>query len=368
MILLGSWVAFLILICILVSVHEFGHFIAARANGVFVEAFSIGFGPVLYEFKDKRGTKWRLSLLPFGGYVKMFGDADVTSVREVAPPGYTDDDLERMSAHRKKPWQRLIIAASGPFANFVFAICVLISLATIKGVPEYTVKPVSEDSVAYVSGLRDGDKILSANDKEVKTFEEFRSCVVSSSGKELALDVKRGDKELKINIKMYKKENDKIIPIEVIGVGLGEPVYKEVQFVDSVVSAVRTTYVMAYENINGIFKMLSGKISLKSMGGPVSIFKASANSAEGGLVSYILMMAMLSTMLGAVNLLPIPVLDGGTVFISAVEWIIGRPLNKRFVEVIFVAGLLVVASLMLLGIWNDLSSCKFFVWVENLFK
>ena len=369
--LIGATLSFIILISVLVGVHELGHLIAARANGVFVEVFSIGFGPVLCEFTDKKGTKWRISLIPIGGYVKMFGDADASSVKETCHAGYTEEDMDRMSIHRKKPWQKLIVAACGPIANFILAIFVLILLATIKGVPEYTpvISPSGEDSIAYKAGVRDGDVVLKANEKDVKSFNDIVLAVRSSTGKDLSFELKTSTNQIKqIKIKMYKEEAGKIIPVKTIGISPKETVYKRVSFVEAICSAVTTTYSIAYNNINGIIQMITNKAETKNIGGIISIFKMSAESAENGIATFSWMLAMLSVILGAINLLPIPVLDGGTVIISAIEWIIGKPLNKKFVESIFMVGLVAVASLMLLGIWNDLSKCKFFVFVENLFK
>mgnify|MGYP002623234329 CR=1 FL=1 len=142
---------------------------------MFCEAFSLGMGPVLWERTDKYGTKWRLSLSPIGGYVKMFGDADATSVKECIPEGYTEEDMQKMSAFRKKPWQRLLIALGGPLANFVLAIVVFFGINAIKGIPEpdTIITVVSKESVAYTSGLRDGDKIVSINKSKINKAKKL---------------------------------------------------------------------------------------------------------------------------------------------------------------------------------------------------
>ncbi|MDR0942327.1 MAG: RIP metalloprotease RseP [Holosporales bacterium] len=367
---IGSFIPFIILLCVVVIVHELGHLIAARANKVFCEIFSIGFGPTLLERTDKSGTKWRLSLLPLGGYVKMFGDADASSVKETIPEGYTEEDMDRMSAHRKKPWQRLIISAGGPFANFIFAILILFSLSVINGTPEYgnAITVAGENSLAYASGLRDGDAILKANGYKIDNFGTFRKQIVDSYGKELKLEVKRGEQIYRVNINMFENKDGEIVPIKMLGVAPKEFHYRKLGVFESLASSVATVYNMTAENICSMLKIATGKMSAKNVGGVISIFKMSSDSAQNGFISFIVMIAVISTVLGAINLLPIPVLDGGTVVICAIEWIIGRPLNKKFVEVIFTAGLIFVAGLMALGVWNDLSNCKFFVWLENLFK
>lgn len=365
-----SLIYFVILLGVVVFVHELGHLIIARANGVFCEAFSFGFGPVLFSRKDSKGTEWRVSALPLGGYVKMLGDADVSSVREVIPEGYTEEDMEKMSAHRKKPWQRLLIAAGGPFANFIFSILVLFSLSVINGNPEYTneITVVNEDCLASESGLKTGDAIIKANGVEIKDFADLKNQISESKGKELKLDVKRNDTIEHFDIKMFKEENGEIKPIATLGISPYNFTYKRVSVLEAAKSAVVATYTIASENIKAIFKIAATKMSTKNVGGIISIFKISTSSAEAGLVNFILMIAMISTVLGAINLLPIPVLDGGSIVISAIEWLIGKPLNKKFVEVIFMIGLTIIVGLMFLGIWNDLANCKFFIWLENLVK
>ena len=362
-----STLTFLLLIGVVVVVHELGHLIIARMNGVFCEAFSFGFGPVLLKKKDKKGTEWRFSLFPLGGYVKMLGDADVSSVREVIPDGYTDEEMEKMSAHRKKPWQRLLISFGGPFANFVIAIMVFLSLSVINGIPEYDNKitVVSEQSVAYVNGLRTGDVITKANGQEVSNFNDIASQVKKSIGNELKLCIDSNGTVKDITIKMVDENGQHIKSLGITPQGFK---YKEVSFVQAIKSSIVTTYTIANENIKSIFKLASGEMSTKNVGGIISIFKASSESADAGIISFITMIAMISAVLGAINLLPIPVLDGGSIVISAIEWIIGRPLNKSFVNAIFMIGLVAVVGLMALGMWNDLQRVKFFSFVWSLFK
>jgi regulator of sigma E protease len=365
-----STLTFFLLLGVVVVVHELGHLIIARMNGVFCEAFSFGFGNVLFKKKDRKGTEWRISLYPLGGYVKMLGDADVSSVREVMPEGYTEEDMERMSVHHKKPWQKLLIAAGGPFANFVFAILVLFTLSTINGVPEYdnTITVMSEQNLAYKSGLRTGDVITKANDTEVNNFIDIAKQVKISAGKDLKLELKRDGETKELNIEMFEQKDDGIKPIQSLGISPKGFKYKKVSILQSAKLAILTTWHLAYSNIEAVCKIATGAMSTKNVGGIISIFKVSSDSAEAGIVSFITMIAMISIILGAINLLPIPVLDGGSIAIAAIEWVIGKPLNKKFVNVIFTVGLVAVVGLMLLGMWNDLVSIKFFSWMESLIK
>ena len=366
-----STLAFIVLLAILVGFHEYGHLKIARSNGVFCEAFSLGMGPVLWERTDKYGTKWRLSLLPIGGYVKMFGDADATSVKECIPEGYTEEDMQKMSAFRKKPWQRLLIALGGPLANFVLAIVVFFGINAIKGIPEpdTIITVVSKESVAYTSGLRDGDKIVSINKNKINNFEELTKQIKENIGKEFNIEVKRNDKLEEFNVKLYKEEAGKKKDIKQLGVTSTSFNYNKTGIVDAFTNACKLTYRIGAQNIKAIFKVFtSGKEELGNVGGIISMFKASAMSAERGLVDFLSMLAMLSVVLGAINLLPIPVLDGGTVLISAIEWVIGRRLSEKIIEVIFTIGLVIVVGLMVLGLWNDIAHTTLFAKISSLFK
>ena len=366
-----SILAFIILLAILVGFHEYGHLLIARSNGVFCEAFSLGMGPVLWEKTDKYGTKWRLSLFPIGGYVKMFGDADATSVKECIPEGYTEEDMQKMSAFRKKPWQRLLIALGGPLANFVLAIAIFFGINAIKGIPEpdTIITVVSNESAAYISGLRDGDKIISINDNKINNFEELTKQIKTNVGKKFNVKVDRNNKEEEFNVKLYKEENGERKDIKQLGITTSSFKYTKTNVISAFSNACKTTYKIGLQNIKAIFKVFtSGKKELGNVGGIISMFKVAATSADKGLVDFLSMLAMLSVVLGAINLLPIPVLDGGTVLISAIEWIIGKRLSEKVIEVIFTIGLVIVVGLMGLGLWNDITRTTLFTKIVSLFK
>ncbi|MDR1488638.1 MAG: M50 family metallopeptidase [Holosporales bacterium] len=360
-----STIAFVVLFSILVAVHELGHLIIARCTGTSVEIFSIGYGPAIYERLDKHGTKWRFSLIPLGGYIKMLGDSDITSVKEHIPNGVSEEDMQKMSIHRKKPWQKILVSVGGPLANLLFAIIVIFSLAMIKGIPIYTnaVNVVSEDSLAYISGIRNGDKIVKANDKPIETFNEIRDAIKQNIGKKISIELQTGDLTKNIDIKMY---NDEKTPISSLGVTPSKTTYKKTTPKEALLNSFVTTYVIAFENVKAIMQVICGKRSTQDMAGVISIFKIASSSAESGLFSFIWMLATLSIILGAGNLLPIPVLDGGAIFISMIEWIIGRPINKKLIDVIFFIGLVIVSALMLIGIWSDLSKIKFFKTILSM--
>lgn len=341
--------SFILLLSILIGIHEYGHLFIARKNGVFCETFSIGMGPKLCEWKDKYNTNWRISLLPIGGYVKMFGDEDATSVKEKIPTGYTEEDMEKMSAFRKKPWQRLLIALGGPFANFILAIFLLFGINAIKGIPFSTTDiNVVENSVAAKSGLKSGDKILSIGKNKVNNFNDIINEIKKNSEQKLSINILRNQdiKTIEINEK----------PIKTLGISPSGIVFKKTTIFKSFTQACISTYDLAIKNVIGIFSIFKNKQDIKNIGGPISIFKITSKSADSGLIPFLIILASLSTILGAINLLPIPVLDGGTVLISMIEWIIGKRVNEKIITIIFSLGAIVVIGLMGLGLWNDIIS------------
>ena len=355
---LYSLLSFAVLIIVLVTVHELGHLIAARANGVMVEAFSVGMGPVLWKKKDKFGTEWRISLLPIGGYVKMLGDADATSVREKIPDNVSEEDMEKFSIHRKKPYQRLIVAAAGPIMNLIFAIVCITALATIKGLPvPSNIINVVPNTIADVAGLANNDRIIKINNKGVKNFNEIRREIVSNKSDILVIAVKRNSEEKEFIINMLDQNN---VRQQVIGITNASFDFMPLNVVDAFLDACKITYKVAYENIKGIAKIVTGQQSYKNAGGVISIAQMASNSAKSGFADFVWIICLLSIVLGAVNLLPIPMLDGGTIIISMLEWIIGRPINKKFIEYIFYVGFVIVVALMLIGLWNDINRLPFF--------
>jgi regulator of sigma E protease len=191
---------------------------------------------------------------------------------------------------------------------------------------------------------------------------------MESSGKVLEICVMRNDEALRFSVEMFEEKDGKVVPRSVLGVAPKDISYENVGVVGSISAALVNTYDVAAGNISAIFKIVTGSMSAKSIGGIISIFKVSADSAAAGLVSFIFMIAMISTTLGAINLLPVPVLDGGAVVIAMVEQIIGQPLNKKFVDAIFSVGLVAVVGLMVVGMWNDLVGCKILDSLKSYFN
>lgn len=356
----------MLLLSILIGVHEYGHFLAARMNGVFVEVFSIGMGPVMYEWTDKKGTKIRFSWFFCGGYIRMYGDADATSVR--ADESLSAEAMKK-SIHSKKPWQKIIVAISGPLANIIFAVVVLFSFAFFHGFPQHgnIINTTGENSWAYTSGLRNGDQIVKVGNSEIKNFSDIVPHIKNSVGKDISMEILRNKERLTVNIKLYEIIDGCMVPKHTIGIMpcANDFSSEKLSLKDAFIKSINLTYYTAASNLIGIWNIFTNLTENKNIGGIISIFNSVSKSSEQGIASFIWIMAMLSITLGTLNLLPIPVLDGGSVLISTIEWIVGRPINKKIVNIVFIIGLIVVAFLMLLGLWNDLS--KFISW-EKWFK
>ncbi|MBX9805057.1 MAG: RIP metalloprotease RseP [Alphaproteobacteria bacterium] len=348
-------IPFLIVLTILVFVHELGHYLVARYNKVKIEVFSIGFGPELFGWNDKARTRWKVSMIPLGGYVKFFGDADASSRPDT-------ESLESMSAedksstlHSKPVGQRMAVSAAGPFANFLFAIVVLAGLYMVKGEPfiPATVGAVAPGKLAEKAGLKEGDKILKLNDVSVSDFHALRKVIVNNKGKEVDIRISRDNQEQVIHVKMVETVNGVEKPVGVLGIGPTLPEYRDVNPLSAITHAVGTTWTASVDTLIGIGQMISGKRSADEMGGILMIGDLAGKSAKGGVAALLVFMAFLSINLGLINLLPIPVLDGGHILFYGIEAIVGKPVPEKIQEYAFMVGLAIVVSVMLLTTWND---------------
>jgi regulator of sigma E protease len=366
----GTLIAFLIVLSILVFVHEFGHYYVARWNGVAIEVFSIGFGPEAFGFTDKAGTRWKFSIIPLGGYVKMFGDANAAS-----QPGDADQipaDQRDKAFPCKSLGQRAAIVAAGPIANFLFAIVALAGLFAIVGQP-YTppvVSQVVEDSAAEAAGLQPGDRIVGIDGQSVARFETIKRIVALNPGKTLPLTVKRETGEVALTATPKRTTvTDQVGNNHTIG-RLGIRVegieFRRPDPATAVWSAMKETAALTTGTLKAVGQIIGGTRSAEELGGPVRIAQLSGEVAEAGLSNLISFMAVLSINLGLINLFPVPMLDGGHLLFYGIEALRGRPLGERAQEYGFRIGLALVLTLMLFVTWNDLANLQVFSFFKNL--
>ena len=358
--IVANIVPFIVVLSILVFVHEYGHYIVARWNKVGVEAFSIGFGPELFGWNDKHGTRWKVSLLPLGGFVKMYGDMDPASM------GRIDDDLtqeQRARAfHHKSLPARSAIVFAGPAANFLFAIVAFAFLFAVVGEqrPLPTVGSVAAGSAAEQAGLSTGDRITAIAGQEVSYFEDLRVIVQANPGNSLEVRLLRDDVPMSLTVipvpVTLPDADGRPVTVGRLGISSGAAQSIRVNPVFAVWRGVEMTYDVLARTLGALGGMITGTRDSSELGGPIRIAQMSADVAEGGLAPLINFMAFLSISLGLINLFPIPILDGGHLVFYALEAVRGKPLGPRAQEYGFRVGAVLVFSLLIFATWNDISS------------
>ena len=353
--------AFLFVLSGVVFVHELGHFLVARWCGVRVLAFSIGFGRELFGFVDRHGTRWKFCLIPLGGYVRMLGDADETSAKADSSQMLSEDD--RLHAFPTQPvGRRMAIAVAGPLANMVFAI--LVYAAVFATVGQQTTAPivgrVVPDSAAEAAGLRAGDTFLQIDGTRITRFEQVRQMTQLALDRPMRVLLGRDRQEITLSVMPRVVERtDSFGTVErlpVMGVfSSGKMVLVRQGPITAVISATRVTAGIVKDTFVAIGQMIRGVRGADELGGPIRIAEASAQAAEAGLLPLIVMMAFLSVNLGLINMLPIPLLDGGHLLFYAFEVMRGRPLPERVRDVGLKIGVGLVGALMIFTTWNDIS-------------
>jgi len=350
---------FLVVLTVLVFVHELGHYLIARYNGVKIEVFSIGFGPELFGWWDRSGTRWKFSTIPLGGYVKMFGDSDASSGLPVANITRLTPEEREVSFHYKRLGQRAAIVAGGPFANFAFAIIALALLFMTYGQPftPAEVGQVLPGSAAEAGGIQAGDTIVSIDGSGVERFEDVQQVVRLNPNVPMAMVVKREGEVVNLKVTpSLVEEKDRLGKHQIgqLGIRGGGAKYIQRDPISAVGRAVGETWNLSATTLQAMWQMIIGTRGSDELGGPLRIAQLSGEVAQGGLVPLLWFMAVLSVNLGLINLFPVPVLDGGHLLFYAAEAVRGRPLGQRAQEYGFRVGLALVLTLMVFATWNDL--------------
>ena len=348
-----SLIGFFIVLTPLVFIHELGHYLAAKKNGVIVEQFSVGFGPELVGFTDKYKTRWKICLIPFGGYVKMKGELLVND------KNYQNNNNGYFN--NASLLARFSIVFSGPLANIVLGVLIITTLYSFHG--RYEVKPevneVVKNSPADRAGLKPNDLIISIDNKKVYNFEDIRKIVVNKK-KPLSFEVLRNKKLLFFNIKPEILDTkDLEIKTYKIGIIASSPVLIQHDFISSSYYGIKDTLLLTYEWIKGFIKLISFKIDKKDIAGPIGIAKISGNAISLGVPNFLFLMALLSINLGLINLLPIPALDGGYILMYFTEFILGRPINQKIQYKLIQIGVFLLMFLMIVITFFDIQ--KLFV-------
>jgi regulator of sigma E protease len=362
--LIGYAIPFLFVLTIVVFFHELGHFLVARWAGVRVLTFSLGFGPELVGFNDRHGTRWKISAVPLGGYVKFFGDdteASTSSAETLA--GMTDEE-RRGSFHHKKVGPRAAIVAAGPIANFLLAIVIFTVMFTFFGKPSTTarVDKIEANSAAAAAGFQVGDIVTSIDGTKIESFTDMQRIVAIRAGEKLSFTVKRGDQVVQLSgapeLREVKDPFGNVHRQGVLGItrqtAAGDVLTERVDPATALWLGVKETWFVIDRTLSYIGGVFTGREAADQVGGPLRIAQISGQVATIGMVALINLAAVLSISIGLLNLFPVPLLDGGHLLFYAVEAVRGRPLSERAQEMGFRIGLGLVLMLMVFATYNDI--------------
>ncbi len=362
--LFGTLVPFLFVLTLVVFIHELGHFLVGRWCGVDVKTFSIGFGTELLGWTDRWGTRWRLAAIPLGGYVKFAGDANGASVPDSAAIGTMSEAEKAGSFYHKKIGQRAAIVAAGPIANFILAVAIFAGTVYLHGrkvlIPR--IDTVQAGSAAARAGFAPGDVILSINGNPIGSFADMQRVVAGGAGETLTFQVARQSQEIAIIAVPEHREIATPFGKQRIGV-LGIQASRDAAdwktesygFVESIKIGMAETWYVVDRTYDYVAKLITGRESTDQLSGPIRIAQVSGQVASmGGFGALLNLAAVLSVSIGLINLVPIPMLDGGHLLFYAIEALRGRPLSDRAQELGFRIGLAIVLMLMIFVTWNDL--------------
>ena len=355
------FLAFALLITVVVFIHELGHYSVGRWCGIGVETFSIRMGKQIWGKTDKYGTLWRVAILPIGGYVKFYGDEDPSGKKSEVSENIKD----HMNFHNKSVWKKIATTAAGPLFNFILAIFIFSIIFFFRG--ESLVQPyvgqIVDESPAYNSGLEAGDEIIYADTKEILYFNDLRDYVLENPENEIELTVIRDGVEKKIFLTpevISSKDrfgNDySSARIGVIGSQNPEHIeLKKYGLITSIYRGTYETYNLSAKILSYLGKLIAGRESIDQMGGPIKIIQISGEISNYGIIPLLALIAAISVNLGIINLLPIPVLDGGHLLYYSLEVVRGKPLSQKTQEIGMQIGMSLLIALMIFVTFLDIS-------------
>ena len=365
--LVGYLVPFLFVLTIVVFFHELGHFLVARWCGIKVLVFSIGFGPEIVGFNDRYGTRWKLSAVPLGGYVKFFGDDNAASVPDTQAAAAMTEAEKRDSFQHKPVGPRAAVVAAGPIANFILAILIFAGVFMTVGKQTTTarVDAIAPNSAAQAAGFQPGDLVLAINGSPIANFADMQRIVSISAGEPLSIDVERGGVHVMLKATPERKElKDNFGNVHRIGVlGIsrsmqpGDIKTEKAGPFQAIAMGAQETWFVVDRTLSYIGGVFTGREAADQLGGPIRIAQVSGQVATAGFVALIHLTAVLSVSIGLLNLFPIPLLDGGHLLFYGIEAARGKPLSERAQEFGFRVGLAVM--LMIFATFNDIKGIFF---------
>jgi regulator of sigma E protease len=356
------WLILLAFVCLLgplVFIHELGHYLVARWFGIAAETFSIGFGREMVGWTDKLGTRWKVGWLPLGGYVKFLGDGDPASSSSEAAA--LSPEMRARAFQYRPVHQRFLVVLAGPMANFLLAIAIFAAFFSLIGAPlSNVVGTVSPGTAAAKAGIQPGDRILSIAGRDTASFAEIFNAVVIRPNEQVAVAVEREAAvrtiEVRLGSDMIDDVNGQKVERGLLGIGPSYTAYESVPVWKALPMAVSYTWSLTRSIWDGLVQLIRGAISPKQLGGPIKIAQIAGEGAAAGLLPFIQLLALLSINLGFINLLPVPMLDGGHLALYTIEAVRRRPLSERALEWTFRGGLAVILALVVFTTVNDLGS------------
>ena len=362
--ILSYIVPFLFVLTIVVFFHELGHFLVARWCGVKVLTFSIGFGPELFGFNDRHGTRWKVSAIPLGGFVKFFGDDNAASVPDTEALANMTEAERKVSFVHQGVASRAAIVVAGPLANFLLAIVIFAGLFTIYGKQSTLprVDTIQADSAASTAGFEPGDLVLTIDGRAIESFADMQRIVSTSAGEVLTIAVERGGTQVTLKamptLKEVKDAFGNVHRIGVLGISRSlapdDMKFQPVNPLKAVELGISETWFVIDQTMTYIGRVVAGRQSADQLGGPIRIAQVSGQVASAGMSALMHLAAVLSVSIGLLNLFPVPLLDGGHLLFYAIEATRGRPLSERAQEMGFRIGLAIVVMLMIFATFNDI--------------
>ena len=369
--MLSIIIPFIVLILVVVFIHEYGHYYFARKYGVGVTDFSIGFGKEIFGWNDKSGTRWKICWIPLGGYVKFFGDRNVFSQadQEKIINKYSKEEQKKLFV-LKPLYQRALIVAAGPLANFLLAIVIFFSIYTFIG-KDFTpalINEVQKDSPAMTAGLKNNDIIISIDGNKVKSIMDVSKFITLSTDEFIDFTVSRLDQQLTFRVKPNMVESEDNLGNKInkrmVGIKLGaynnQINHVKLGPAKALYYSINEVYFVSISSLKYIGSMLKGSGDSSQLGGPIRIAKITGQVAELGIIPFLSVMAYISISLGLINLFPIPLLDGGHLMFYGFEKVLGKPLSQKTQEGFFRIGMILLLSLMFFTTFNYIKDLGLF--------
>lgn len=363
--LTGYIVPFVLVLSLLVFVHEMGHYLVGRWSGIRILAFSVGFGPEIAGYTDRHGTRWKLSAIPLGGYVRFFGDADAASRPEQEEFETLTPEERAQTLSGAALWKRAATVAAGPIANFLLAIAIFAVLFAVFGKPvaDPVVAEVKSPSAAERAGMQPGDVLLALDGVKVATFDDVRRYVSVRPEIPITVTIRRGGEERDLPMVPERSEvTDQFgnkMEVGLIGIVTNQQVgnfrVEQLTPLQAVGEGVRQTGHVITGTVDYLVNLVTGRMNADQLGGPVRVAQASGQMATLGVAAVLQLAAVLSVSIGLLNLMPVPVLDGGHLVLYALEAVRGRPVGAAAQEIAFRIGLAMILSLMVFATWNDIT-------------